>query len=289
MKPLRELSLYTGAGGGVLASKLLGHKVVGYVEIGEYQRKIIRCRIDDGSFDNAPIFCDIRKFISEGYAASYSGMVDLVSGGFPCQPFSRAGKQLGESDSRNMWPETNEVIGIIKPRRVFLENVPGLLDKEYFQKILRDLAEGGFDAKWCVLSAREVGARHLRERLWILAFANSGRCVDGEPKVETTSTRKQTQHFSCSSGSNLSNPNFSGLQVKHEIGNGGQKGIREKKRREFERVCSAPRSHQWEVEPGMGRVVDGLAYRIDRVKAIGNGQVPAVAATAFRILSEVLI
>src|SRR3990167_5510556 len=102
---MNELSLFTGAGGGVLGSKLLGHRLVGYVEYEPYCQEILKQRIADGILDAAPIFGDIRKFISEGYAESYQG-VDLVSAGFPCQPFSVAGKGLGEKDPRNMWPAT---------------------------------------------------------------------------------------------------------------------------------------------------------------------------------------
>ena len=129
---MRELSLFTGGGGGVYASKLLGHRILGYVEYNEYCQKIIRQRIEDGIFDSAPIFGDIREF--DG--SSYCGSVDLVSGGFPCQPFSIAGRKKGKDDSRNMWPETIRVIKQVKPKEAFLENVPGLLHSGYFGQIL---------------------------------------------------------------------------------------------------------------------------------------------------------
>tara|TARA_R110000787_G_scaffold257683_1_gene362887 strand:+ start:10631 stop:11032 length:402 start_codon:yes stop_codon:yes gene_type:complete len=98
---LRELSLFSGAGGGVLGSKILGWKTVGYVEWEDYCQKIIAQRIKDGIFDNAPIFGDVRTFTSEGYARKYRGMVDVVSGGFPCQPFSVAGARKAGDDSRD--------------------------------------------------------------------------------------------------------------------------------------------------------------------------------------------
>lgn len=92
-----ELSLFTGGGGGVWAAKMLGHRVVGYVEWDKNAQQVIQARIQDGSFDDAPIFSDIRTFISDGYADAYCGHVDVVSGGFPCQPFSVAGRQRLES------------------------------------------------------------------------------------------------------------------------------------------------------------------------------------------------
>lgn len=171
MALIRELSLFTGGGGGVYASLLLGHELVGYVEHNEYCQKIIRQRIADGIFHDAPIYGDIREF--DGSPSC--GTVDFVSGGFPCQPFSIAGRKKGVDDSRNMWPETIRVIKQIKPKEAFLENVPGLLHSGYFGTILNDLSEAGYDARWITLSAGECGAPHKRERLWILANANCKR------------------------------------------------------------------------------------------------------------------
>ena len=182
---MRELSLFSGAGGGLLASKyFLGWKTIGYVEYEEYCQKVLKQRIKDGLLDAAPIFGDIRLFIENGYARAYQGMVDVVSAGFPCPAFSVAGKRLAGKDPRNMWPETKEVIRIVKPKYAFLENVPGLLSASsevdelterpisYFGTVLRDLAEIGYDAKWMCLSAKEVGALHKRDRLWIVAHSD---------------------------------------------------------------------------------------------------------------------
>jgi len=101
--------------------------------------------------------------------------VDLLAGGFPCQPFSVAGDRRGEDDPRNLWPQVIATIRYLRPRFVFLENVPGLLANEYFGTILQELAEAGYDAEWGVFSAAEVGAWHQRERLFILAYAISAR------------------------------------------------------------------------------------------------------------------
>ena len=178
---MNYLSLFSGACGGDLAMQhLLGFKCGGYVEYEEYCQKVIRQRIKDGLLDEAPIFGDIRAFISDGYADAYKGMVDVITGGFPCQEFSVAGKRAGNQGSRNLWPEMFDTIRIIKPRYVFAENVPGLLSSRmdsdpskpvYFGAVLRDLAEIGYDARWTVLGADDVGAPHRRKRLWIVANA----------------------------------------------------------------------------------------------------------------------
>ena len=179
---MRYLSLFSGAGGGDLAMQhLLGHKCMGYVEYDDYCQKVIKQRIADGVLDAAPIFGDIKRFIAKwpkrfhqkSYAAEYRGLVDVITGGFPCQPFSVAGKSRGESDERNMWPATRRAIGIIRPRHVFLENVPGLLVHRYVRRIFGDLAQMGYDARWGIVGADDVGAPHRRKRLWIMAYTNS--------------------------------------------------------------------------------------------------------------------
>jgi len=166
---MNELSLFTGAGGGILASRyLLGWRTVGYVEWDKYCQRVLRQRIADGLIDDAPIFGDIREF--DG--TRWRGVVDIVSAGFPCQPFSVAGQRKAENDERNMWPETIRVIREVQPRWCLLENVAGLLATEYVGTIFRELAESGYDCVWRRLSAAEVGAAHRRDRLWIVAHSS---------------------------------------------------------------------------------------------------------------------
>ena len=171
---LNELSLFTGGAGGVLGSKLLGHELVGYVEFDPYCQALIASHIRRRHLDSAPIFSDVRAFVRD-HAHRYAGRVDVVSAGFPCQPFSVAGSQLAEDDPRNMWPATEAVLRVVRPPLVLLENVPGLIAKPYFGRVLGDLAALGFDAEWTVLGAHDVGAPHRRDRLWILAFSDAGR------------------------------------------------------------------------------------------------------------------
>lgn len=169
----KELSLFSGIGGGLLGTKLLGWKTIGYVENNPYCQTILQARIKDGMLDDAPIFGDITEFISE-YAKSYAGYTDVITAGFPCTPFSVAGKQKADADARNGWPATIRVIRAVKPRWVLLENVPGLLAKShgYFGQILGELAESGYTCRWDCVRASDVGAPHKRERLWIVAVAS---------------------------------------------------------------------------------------------------------------------
>ncbi|MEO0368006.1 MAG: DNA cytosine methyltransferase [Pseudomonadota bacterium] len=171
---MKELSLFSGAGGGLLGSKLLNWRHCGYVEYNEYCQKIIKQRIKDGLLENAPIFGDIKTFIDEGYADSYKGLVDVVTAGFPCQPFSVSGKQKTTKDERNMWPETIEVIRRVQPSIAYLENVPGLISTGYIMQVINDLFESGYEVLPPLkIGAGDVGAWHQRKRIWILAYRNS--------------------------------------------------------------------------------------------------------------------
>ncbi len=168
---LHHLSLFTGYAGFDIGLKMGGLDVrtIGYVENDDYCQRLIQARIKDGYLDDAPIWSDIFTF--DG--SQCRGMVDLVTAGFPCPPFSAAGKHLGEADERNLWPETARVISEVGPGLVLLENVPGLLTHGYAGTVVGDLAEIGYNCVWDVVSACEAGAPHTRERLFILAYSNS--------------------------------------------------------------------------------------------------------------------
>ena len=214
---LNELSLFTGAGGGLLGTKLLGWKAIGYVEKEPYCQKVIRQRITDGILDAAPIFGDIRKFISEGYAAAYTGLVDVLTAGFPCQPFSVAGKRKQADDERNMWPATADVIGIVKPRFVLLENVPGV--REYLPVVVRDLRRRGYDVSHPLqLGADDVGAPHRRKRVWIVANALS--VGSGSWRPECAGQQGRFTPFCSSDVADATSGKLSGTWWKPERRNG---------------------------------------------------------------------
>ena len=149
----------------------LGWRTVGYVEWNDYCQRVIKARISDGLLDDAPIWDDVKTF--DG--TPWRGLVDVITAGFPCQPFSVAGKQQAGDDLRNGWPDTIRIIREVQPAWVFLENVPGILAAShgYFGTVLRELAESGYDVRWRVLSAAEVGAPHKRDRVWIVAHTPS--------------------------------------------------------------------------------------------------------------------
>jgi len=304
---MNELSLFSGAGGGLLGTKLLGWRHVGYVEYEKYCQQVIAQRIKDGILSEAPIFGDVREFVQSGAAKKYKGFVDVVTAGFPCQPFSVAGKRKGKEDERNMWPSTIQIIRDVQPRYAFLENVPGLLNSGYFQEILGSLAQAGYDAKWIVLGADDVGAPHRRKRLWIKATSQDpkrGRCVHWEHEEERVQVREQREPGSGSrervprEASNVADTSSIRLEehghsqaedvIKRgkEVPNTSSERLEgwESPGRESEENSSSGGSCWWSTEPNVGRVANGVASRVDRLKAIGNGQVPLVVAQAWEIL-----
>ena len=165
---MRTLHLFAGAGGGLLADRILGHHPVGAVEIEPYCCGILRERSADGWFPGLRVHAtDIRLFD----ASEYAGRVDCVSGGFPCQDISAAGRGAGITGERSgLWSEFARIIREVRPRYAFIENSP-MLTLRGLDVVLCDLAAMGFSCTWCVVSAADVGAPHLRERIWIFGEA----------------------------------------------------------------------------------------------------------------------
>ncbi len=267
---MRELALFAGAGGGLLASThLLGWDTVCGVEIDEYCRSVLMQRQRDGMLPFFPLWDDIRTF--DG--TIWRGSVDVVSGGFPCQDISSAGRGAGLSGARSgLWFEMLRVIGEVRPAYVFAENSP-MLRTRGLERVLQGLAELGYDAAWGVLGAWHAGAPHRRNRMWIVA-ANPDRC-----RERGFAFNAQVAGASQAIGGRSHAANTDGAAVRIQQG-----------RRRGAQGQGAPESRDvvWWSEPRYAGVDDGVASRVERIRATGNGQVPAVAALAWRVLSEQL-
>ncbi len=164
------LALCSGVGGLEIGVSLAlpGTRVVGHCERDSYAAAVLLARMEDAALDSAPIWCgDLAGFP----CGPFAGRVDLVTAGFPCQPWSVAGKRDGQDDARWIWPEIARIIRDVSPGLVFLENVPGLVSGGGLEPVLGDLAALGFDAEWTCLRASEVGAPHRRERVFVLAHS----------------------------------------------------------------------------------------------------------------------
>ena len=320
---MNELALFAGAGGGILGGKLLGWRTVCAVEWEPYPASVLCARQNDGLLPPFPIWDDVQTFDGKPWA----GIVDVVSGGFPCQDISAAGKGAGIDGERSgMWGEMARIIHEVRPRFVFVENSP-MLTSRGLGRVLGDLASMGFDARWGVLGAADVGANHQRDRIWIVGKVgntnNNGQVatkvstslIEGSnicqtwQKQASKSARPSEQHgemaYATNSGQlrekRLENNSASqrgwksqdDIDQKSEISGKNANAscsYVERQRSVAIRVEQELRNigdkSWWQSEPNVGRVANGVASRVDRLKAIGNGQVPLCAATAWKLLNQ---
>ena len=413
---MNELALFAGAGGGILGGQLLGWRTVCAVEWEPYAACVLAARQNDGLLPPFPIWDDVQTFDGR----PWRGIVDVVSGGFPCQDISIAGKGDGLDGERSgMWREMARIICEVGPRFVFVENSP-MLTSRGLGTVLGDLSSMGFDAKWGVVGAKDVGANHQRDRIWIRGEATNTASIglqkqanerilesqgrsqllseqprDSGDLDQTSRTRVflNANSHGCSTSSQsrslgasvpeqqegqinpLNSERTSGLSTTEgdvpdssqlfsdgindnsRVGMGreeesqlgdncgqkdvsdserlgwqegssergtsenkestsdtgdcgsptgerelsdsmcdrlqgirsireteGQTGLRCRKGRYEEQNIYGANSSWWAVEPDLGRVAHGVDARVDRLKAIGNGQVPLCAATAWELL-----
>jgi DNA (cytosine-5)-methyltransferase 1 len=266
---MRELALFAGAGGGILGGHLLGWRTVCAVERDRYAASVLAQRQNDGALCPFPVWDDVCTFNGK----PWRGIVDVVSGGFPCQDISVAGRGSGLSGERSgLWREFARIIREVVPQYVYVENSPALTFRG-LDIVLSDLAALGFNAEWGVLGASDIGAPHKRERIWIVAQladpASERRRADG-PEPEGLLRALQASGGGCSladaARARLEGRGFS-LRIHAEH-------------------ADTSDARGWAVESGLGRMANGVAHRVDRLRAIGNGQVPGVAAVAFSELHK---
>ena len=245
-RQLTTFHLFAGAGGGVLADLLLGHLPIGACEIEAYPRDILLQRQRDGVLPRFPIWDDVCTLDGK----PWRGYVDVLAGGFPCQDLSTQGANHGAKQGlagarSGLWSEYKRVVGEMQPRFVFAENSPNLRTHG-LARVLKGLAELGYNARWCKFGGCHVGADHRRERLWVLAYRDGDRLEGGL----------------C----------------------GDSQGPWHAAAGPMEGLCE---SKVWADLPAPNAfgAANGLAFRMDRLKAIGNGQIPAVAAFAFSLLA----
>jgi DNA (cytosine-5)-methyltransferase 1 len=278
---LRELALFAGAGGGILGGKLLGWRTVCAVEWEPYPASVLAARQNEGILPPFPIWDDVQTFDGR----PWRGIVDVVSGGFPCQDISSAGRGAGIDGERSgMWKHMARIIGEVRPQYAFVENSPMLVSRG-LAVVISDLAEMGYDAQWCVVSASDCGAPHKRDRIWILAHAAQLHSNGSNDHAGISMGRKQIPEFG-NSGWEKCVANASSIGQPRQRQSWFSGDPAEKREGETDHAFAERCRNIWGVEPGMDRVAHGVAGRVDRLRAIGNGQVPIVAATAWRVLSE---
>lgn len=259
-------SLFAGVGGFDLGLECSGMRCAWQVEIDPFCRQVLAKHWPD-----VPRYEDVRDVGRDNLPT-----VDLVCGGFPCQPFSVAGKQRGEQDDRNLWPEMRRVIAELRPRWVVAENVPGIRNV-YLDTILSDLEGLDYTAGALDIPAVAFGAPHIRHRLFIMAHTDRRGC--GPQGVGRIMGQIREP------GANL------GLALAERGADVAHANRPEQGRREQPQWGSCQRDPEpardgaqervntewWASEPAVGRVADGIPHRVDRLRALGNAVMPQVA------------
>ena len=312
------ISLYSGGGGLDIGFRLAvpNARTVCYVEREISSVAVLVKGIQNKFLDDAPIWSDSSTFDS----AAWTGKVDWIIGGFPCQPFSVAGKQKGTEDKRWLWDDISKFIRTIRPKGIFLENVSGLITGHGIDIVLGSLSEMGYDARWGSVQAANVGATHKRERVFILGHAKGIRFSKAEGinkwRERQSYIRNEVWNFPRATGNTkLGNTTSERLQdrceprINDKEGWQSQERQRRKSRQDVIGIYPpGPGSGQWadiigqypELSPalekstfksdvrGMANGVASGLHRVDRLRILGNGVVPLQAAYALRKLIETI-
>ena len=256
---MNGLDLFSGIGGLTLALQEWISPIA-YCEIDPYCQGVLASRMSECKLPVAPIWDDVRTLT----ASVLPKEIDIIYGGFPCQDISVAGRGEGLEGKRSgLFYEIVRLAEEIKPTFLFLENVSGIRTKG-LDSVVWELANIGYDCRWITLSAAEVGANHQRKRWWLLAYSNKEK--------STRLPRRKEKTFSELRGNSkyVSNSDCKGLERQRPESCGANKEL-----------DNFSNQSWWETEPCLGRVVNGLPFRMDRIKGLGNAVVPAQAKEAF--------
>ena len=262
---LKHLDLFSGIGGFSLGLEATGgFETVAFCDYDSYCQKILRKH-----WPWVTIYDDIKELNHEKLNSNGHTKIDIVTGGYPCQPFSVAGRQQGEKDPRHVWPEYFRLIKELRPTWVIGENVSGHV-KLGLDTVLENLESEGYSARTFSISASSIGANHQRERIWIVA--NSG-CSWGsgsefQRKNENEIKKENANQFERSSSSSQSNMVYSDSERLEKW-----ESIGENFSQEYQTLIGAD---WWSIEPDVGRVANGVPKRVDRLTSLGNSLVPHI-------------
>ena len=273
---LTHLDLFSGIGGFALAARWAGLKTVQFVEIDPFCQKVLR-----KNFEGLPIHDDIKTFTYVIPGNQYDTRLFLLTGGFPCQPFSCAGKRRGKEDDRFLWPEMLRVVSEAKPDWVIGENVAGFINMG-LDDCISDLENQGYEVQAFVIPACAVGAPHRRDRVWIVAHTESKRSRetrgDCERSTEWTSSTDTTHHATDSI--------LQGPQRRGELGESETRRTPAPRSGQDTAGCDRGWNEPWlEAATRLCRVDARVSNRVDRLKSLGNAIVPQVA---FEIMKSIL-
>lgn len=273
---LNGLDLFSGIAGNSLG---LGKYIrpIAYCERDRHAQSVLLSRMGDGSLAPAPIWDDISTLTRDLFDCK----IDIIVGGFPCQDISVAGKGAGlEGERSGLFYEIMRLAKEIKPAFLFLENVPAIRTRG-LDRVIEELTEAGYDCRWTMLSAAEVGAPHKRERWFCLArrrMSDTDQQHDQSVPRSLGETQGEERQQIGRNGFNCQGPEMAySNRERLEIKQPGESGER----------ATTIRTCPWTVEPDLDRVAYGIPFRVDRIKRIGNAVVPAQAKEAFEILAGI--
>ena len=271
---MRVLDLFSGIGGMSLGLEWAGMTTAAFCEIEPFARAVLRKH-----WPLVPIYDDVRTLTADRLARDGVGRIDLVCGGYPCQPYSHAGKQRGTTDPRHLWPEMRRIVGEVRPAWVLAENVAGHITLGLDQ-VLADLEADGYAGRAIVVPACAVDAPHRRDRVWIVATDadrdSRGAYPDGLRDAVADSDLARLEGWNgegvrTRAGERAAWPRGASVPDADSIAAGR---------------FAEPRGErgEWLAEPGVGRVAHGVPRRVDRLRGLGNAVVPQVVAEIGRAI-----
>ena len=311
-QPIRHLSVcsgYEGLGLGI-RSIFPSLREIAYVEGEAWPISNLVNKMEEGKLHPAPVWTDVKTFPFR----QFRGKVDVLSGGFPCQPFSTAGSGKGVSDERHLYPFISAGIRECQPTVVFLENVPGIISTKLpdgtpvLQHVLQDLEGMGYTATAGIFSAEEVGASHRRDRVFVLAYANSQRLEGVESGISHTQGRQEPDGSTGLPSRAVSawpaRPGHEqheweeprtivvNTQRKRSQGSDGDAAVTDRDQPQDGVPTQAGQHNDSQAQPQLGGATDGdtsgvdpTQFRVDRLRMIGNGVVPETAERAYQVLA----
>ena len=295
---MRHLDLFSGIGGFALSARWAGWDTVGFCEIEPFCQKVLRKHWPD-----VPIYEDVRELNGQSV-----GHVDIITAGYPCQPFSVAGERRGEEDDRHLWPEAARLVRELKPTFAVFENVAGHITMGLDQ-VLSDLEGLGYTTETFVIPACAVDAPHRRDRVWIVAYRDAGQRAQSADEM-------QAGRHAADNGGDVAHAPSEGRRPEgrtseaipepgaeqRSAGCGGvvadaisERGRSGHSKGEYADNVGKPSRHSrdhagrmeaWLPEPAVGRVANGIPRRVDRLRALGNAIVPQVAYQIFEAINE---
>lgn len=286
---MRMLELFAGIGGISLAAHWAGIETVGFCEIDPFCQTVLKKHWPD-----VPIWPDVKELMGDEIRKK-CGAVDIIAGGFPCQPYSVAGKRKGEEDDRALWPEMLRIISDVRPRWVVGENVAGFVNLG-LDNALSDLENQGYSCQSFLIPACGIGAPHQRYRVFIMGYSehngpSSSEVAGGPEEASPNCTEGKNQASQPErAGQSCNSKNVADANVKR-LPDGGQPEIQKS---QAEAVWQMAQSEPercggswWAIEPDVGRVANGVPGRVDRLRALGNAVVPQQIYPIFKAVMEI--